>query len=66
MPNSLISKLESMMNFQASCKLLIKSAKLPNDNNYRNPSLRFATKAKACKGAGQEEARESLLMLLGV
>ncbi len=32
----------------------------------RNPSLGLATKARACKGAGQEEARESHLMFLGV
>jgi hypothetical protein len=29
---------------------------------YRNPSLGFATKAKACNGVGQEEALESHLM----
>jgi len=31
-----------------------------------NPSLGLVTKARACKGVGQEEARESHLMPLGV
>jgi hypothetical protein len=31
-----------------------------------NPSLGLTTKAKACKGAGQEWARESHFMFLGV
>jgi len=31
-----------------------------------DPSLGIATKARACKGAGQKEAQESHLMLLGV
>jgi hypothetical protein len=31
-----------------------------------NPSLGLATKARACKVAGQEEARESLFMFSGV
>ncbi len=35
-------------------------------NYCRNPSLGFTTKARACKGAGQEEARESHLMLPSV
>ncbi len=33
---------------------------------YRNLSLGLATKVKACKGVGQEWARESHFMLLGV
>jgi hypothetical protein len=32
----------------------------------RNPSFGLATKAKGCKGAGQEEARESHQRLPGV
>jgi hypothetical protein len=32
----------------------------------RNPSLGFMTKARVCKGAGQEWAQESHCMLLGV
>ncbi len=32
----------------------------------RNPSLGLTIKARVCKGASQEEARESHLMLPGV
>jgi hypothetical protein len=34
--------------------------------SYRNLSLGFMTKVRACKGAGQEWARASHFMLLGV
>jgi hypothetical protein len=35
-------------------------------NLCHNPSLGITTKARVCKGAGQEEAQESHLMFLGV
>jgi hypothetical protein len=34
--------------------------------DYRNPSLGLTTKARVCKGAGQEWAYESHFMLMGV
>jgi hypothetical protein len=37
-----------------------------NMYNYHNPSLRLSTKARACEGAGQEQAQESHFMLPGV
>jgi hypothetical protein len=51
----------------------LQALKIVKENFYvtfemkcRNPNPRLVTKARACKGAGQEEARESHLMFLGV
>jgi hypothetical protein len=46
------------------------AASTKNDNDAQvtccNPNLGFVTKTRACKVAGQEEARESHLMFPGV
>jgi hypothetical protein len=50
----------------AACGVVVSSPLANKVHSCHNPSLRLATKAKACKVTGQEGARESPHMLVGV